>query len=477
MIDGLTSYSDYKCAQLSWLGQIPAHWDEKRAKCLYREIDERSTTGEEELLSVSHKTGVTPRPQHVTMFKAESNVGHKLCQPEDLAINTMWAFMGALGVARQVGVVSPSYGVYRPLRSGSLHPEYVDRLLRTEEYKSEYLIRSTGIRSSRLRLYPDQFLRIPILCPPREEQTSIVRFLHHVDQRIRRYMRSKRQLIALLNEQKQAIIHRAVTRGLDPNVRLKPSGVEWLGDVPEHWAITTVRRLISFITSGSRGWALYYADHGDIFIQSGNLGRSLALKFDQVQHVTPPVGAEGRRTVVKKDDVLVCVTGALTGNVVHVTEELPPAYVNQHVALLRPSMRHVAPRYLAYVLHSNIGQSQFKVKEYGGTKQGLGLDDVRNVVVPLPKLAEQHSVVTEIDAGTQRICSAMAALEKEVSLIREYRTRLIADVVTGKLDVREAAARLPTEADEADAADDELVDGADALDDAELEVEPEEAEA
>ncbi len=242
MIDGLKPYLDYKDAKMPWLGRVPDHWTEKRAKYFYREVDERSATGEEELMSVSHKTGVTPRKKNVTMFMAENNVGHKICRPGDLAINTMWAFMAALGVARQVGVVSPSYGVYRPVGTGGLHPEYADRLLRIEDYKSEYLCRSTGITSSRLRLYPEEFLRIPILCPLPEEQAAIVRFLDYVDRRIRRYIRAKRQLIALLEEQKQAIIHRAVTRGLDPNVRLKPSGVEWLGDVPEHWEVEQLRR-------------------------------------------------------------------------------------------------------------------------------------------------------------------------------------------------------------------------------------------
>jgi type I restriction enzyme, S subunit len=166
MTSDLRPYPQYEDSGLPWLAQIPAHWQEKRAKYFYREVDERSSAGEEELLSVSHKTGVTPRPQHVTMFKAESNVGHKICRPGDLAINTMWAFMGALGVAKQVGLVSPSYGVYRPLASDELLPDYIDRLLRIDAYKAEYLCRSTGIRSSRLRLYPDEFLRIPILARP-----------------------------------------------------------------------------------------------------------------------------------------------------------------------------------------------------------------------------------------------------------------------------------------------------------------------
>jgi type I restriction enzyme S subunit len=157
-----------------WLGEVPADWDVRPAKRYYRETNERSS-GNEQLMSVSHLTGVTPRAQkNVTMFMAASYVGHKLCRPGDLVINTMWAWMGALGIAGEIGIVSPGYGVYRPLPGSALQPAYADLLLRSRPYIDEYTCRSTGIRSSRLRLYPDRFLTIPIVCPPPEEQREIV---------------------------------------------------------------------------------------------------------------------------------------------------------------------------------------------------------------------------------------------------------------------------------------------------------------
>ncbi|MDE0099009.1 MAG: restriction endonuclease subunit S [Truepera sp.] len=168
-------YPAYKDSGVEWLGEVPEHWDLRPAKRHFWEVDERSETGSEELMSVSHITGVTPRSEKkVTMFTAVSNVGHKLCRPGDLVINTMWAWMAALGVARQAGIVSPSYSVYRPYRLSELLGEYTDLLLRTDSYKSEYTRRSTGIRSSRLRMYPEEFLRIKLLCPPPEEQRAIV---------------------------------------------------------------------------------------------------------------------------------------------------------------------------------------------------------------------------------------------------------------------------------------------------------------
>lgn len=220
----LKPYSEYKDACVTWLEKIPAHWEEKRAKFLFREIDERSILGEEELLSVSHITGVTPRSQkNVTMFKAESYVGHKVCQPGDLVINTMWAWMAALGVAKHTGIVSLSYGVYRPHNQQLFLPEYIDQLLRIWGFIAEYNIRSTGVRASRLRLYPDKFLDISMPIPSLDEQQVIISYLKFENRKISRFIRNKRSLIKLLNEQKQVIINQAVTRGIDPNVFLKPS--------------------------------------------------------------------------------------------------------------------------------------------------------------------------------------------------------------------------------------------------------------
>ena len=138
MIADLKPYAAYKDSGLPWLGQVPGHWNLLRAKCLFREIDERSKTGKEELLSVSHLTGVTPRRHKtITMFLAKSNVGHKVCRLGDTVINTMWAWMGALGVTQHTGIVSPAYGVYRPIEGCGITPRYADHLLRTPKIPTE----------------------------------------------------------------------------------------------------------------------------------------------------------------------------------------------------------------------------------------------------------------------------------------------------------------------------------------------------
>ncbi|MDQ0394972.1 restriction endonuclease subunit S [Labrys monachus] len=445
MIDGLRPYPEMKPSGVDWLGEVPVGWDVHRAKYAFREVDDRSEQGDEELLSVSHKTGVTPRSlKNVTMFMAESYEGHKVCRPGDIVVNTMWAWMAALGITRQIGIVSPAYGVYRPRSSAHFEPRFLDYLLRTDVYRAEYVRSSRGITTSRLRLYPPDFLDIPFIQPQLDEQRLIVRFLDWHGAQTAKLVRAKKKIIALLNEQKQAIIHRAVTRGLDPNAKLKPSGVPWLGDVPEGWEVKRLRNISRSITSGSRGWSRYAADQGPLFIRIANLSRTgLHLRFDDVVRLALPAAelGEAARTRTSAGDLLLSIT-AYIGSVAIVPDDIGEAYVSQHVACCR-LIPQVNARWIGYVLLSPVGQAHGTLSMYGGTKQGLSLGDVKNYIVLLPPVEMQDNIADWIDKATRQISDSISAFEHEIALIQEFRTRLIADVVTGKLDVRAAAARLP----------------------------------
>lgn len=429
MIAGLKPYADYMDSGQQWLGSMPAHWGQLRAKCLFREVDERSRTGKEELLSVSHLTGVTPRRlKNVTMFMAESNVGHKVCRPGDLVINTLWAWMGALGVTRHDGIVSPAYGVYRPLDGSAILPAYADHLLRTPLYAAEYQRRSTGVNSSRLRLYPEQFLRIPVLVPPLAEQAAIVRFLDWANGRLERTIRAKRKVIALLTEQKHAVIRRAVTGGLDPAVQLKPTAIPWLGEIPQHWEISRVKNEFRCLNEFR------------VPLNSVERGRMNIRSFDYY-------GASG--IIDKVDDyifdddlLLIAEDGANL-----VLRNLPLAivakgkfWVNNHAHILKPKRGNII--YLSHLLES----LNFMPWISGATQPKLTQNRLMSIQIAVAPPDEQDAIVLHADRQTQPLTVTISRLEREIDLLREYRTRLIADVVTGKLDVREAAARLPDEA-------------------------------
>jgi type I restriction enzyme S subunit len=197
-----------------WLGEIPVHWEIERARWLFRERDVRSTTGEEEMLTVSHLTGVTPRSEKdVNMFEAETNEGYKLCEPGDLVINTLWAWMGAMGIAPVKGIVSPAYNVYKP--GPRLAPAYVDALVRLPVFAQEVTRYSKGVWSSRLRLYPEGFFEVYLPVPPQEEQRAIVEHIARETAKLDAVRAATERTIALLKERRSALIAAAVTGQLD----------------------------------------------------------------------------------------------------------------------------------------------------------------------------------------------------------------------------------------------------------------------
>ena len=244
MNNELRPYESYRRVDLPWVNEIPENWKIQRGKQLFKSIDERTTTGEEELLSVSANYGVVKRKNaNVTMFKAASYVGYKLCWEKDLAVNSLWAWQQGLGFSKYHGIISTAYSVYR-LRSENENYKFYDYLLRSTIYLWELRVRSKGIWRSRYQLHDSSFMDMPFIVPPLSEQDQIVKYLDHQLVKINKFIKAKKKLIAVLKEQKQAIINEAVTKGLNPNVKMKSSGIKWIGDVPEHWKVTPLKRIL-----------------------------------------------------------------------------------------------------------------------------------------------------------------------------------------------------------------------------------------
>lgn len=427
------AYQSYRTSKMQWLPPVPEHWDEQRAKVFFREVDERSRTGEEELLSVSHLTGVTPRSQkNVTMFKAASYVGSKLCSPGDIVINTLWAWMAALGASRNVGIVSPAYGVYRPHHADSFNPAYLDYLLRTRAYVAEYIGRSTGIRSSRLRLYPNQFLDIALIQPPRTEQDQMVAYLRAQDAHIARFIKAKRDLIGLLTEQKLRIIDHAVTRGIDASVALKPSGIDWLGDVPGHWDVMPLKRAcVRSALYGANIPATHYTDTGVRFLRTTDILESGRLKTGGV--FLPDVMV--RNYLLSEGDVLLSRSGTIGRSFLYRSEKHGQCSYAGYLVRFSPS-EVLLPEFLFCYTKTRAFADFIKLNAISTTIENLNGDKYAKMAVPVPPLAEQQAICQWITDECQPLEETIARAEDEIKLIREYRDRQIADVVTGQVDVR-----------------------------------------
>lgn len=436
--ESLTSaYPTYRESGLPWAPLIPGGWQVQRNGRLF---SHRVETGYPDLpiLEVSLRTGVRIRDMVKGKRKQvmSAKEKYKRAVKGDIAYNMMRMWQGAVGPVPTDGLVSPAYVVVRP--HAGVNTAYFGYLFRTAAYMQEVNKFSRGIVADRNRLYWESFKQMPSLIPEIKVQDKIVAYLRVQDAHIARFIKAKRDLIALLTEQRLRIIDDAVINGLDRSVGRKTSGIGWLGDVPEHWSVVRLRTLTSSITSGSRGWSDHAADSGPVFLRVGNLSRgTLDLKLKKIIRLNLPEGArtEAARTRVQEGDILLSIT-AYIGSVGLVPKDMEEAYVSQHVARCRLRPNSANPKWVAYVLLSRVGQAHGTVCMYGGTKQGLSLSDVKNHVVLLPPGPEQDELVKRIERETAVIDSLIAAAKLELDRVREYRERLIADAVTGQIDLR-----------------------------------------
>lgn len=433
-----SAYPNYRQPKMRWLPAVPEHWNEQRAKTFFREVDERSKTGQEELLSVSHLTGVTPRSQKkVTMFKAASYVGSKLCRPGDIVINTLWAWMAALGASRHVGIVSPAYGVYRPHRANSFNPAYLDYLLRTRAYVAEYIGRSTGIRSSRLRLYPNQFLDIALIQPPRPEQDQIVAYLRAQDAHIARFIKAKRNLIALLTEQKQTIIEGAVTQGLDAATEKRDSDIGWMMQIPANWETCKLKHVAMFNPSRSESSAFRLSDASVSFLPMECI--TTDGKLQRVENRKTSEVWDGYTYFRRNDVVMAKITPCFENGKGGLLDTLQTeiGFGTTEFIVLRAAERRIRPAFLAKLLSLRTFRVLGADAMTGAAgQQRVPLGFVKNFEIALPPLDEQDRILDALQTATAEQDVAIERVRREIALIREYRDRLIADVVTGQVDVR-----------------------------------------
>ena len=419
----LRPYPAYKPSGVEWLGDVPAHWEVLPNRAIFSEVNARNCPGEQ-MLSVTITGGVLPQQELLedTSKKDSSRLdraAYKLVQPGDIAYNKMRAWQGAIGVSKYRGIVSPAYVVQRPLKG--TNSRYLYYLLRTPAFAKEAERWSYGITSDMWSLRPEHFKMIYACVPPLPEQAAITRFLDHADRRIRRYICAKQKLIALLEEQKQAVIHQAVTGQIDvrtgqPYPAYKPSGVEWLGEVPAHWQGRRLKQICRLVYGNALEAAARQAGSVPVFGSNGGVG------FHNSANTKAPCIVIGRK-----------------GSFGKVNFSYYPVFAIDTTFYIDGRFSSADIRWLFFLL----GMLRLDDVTKDSAIPGLDREDVYQRVAALPSLPEQAAMVAYLDKATAAIDTAIARAHRQIELLQEYRTRLIADVVTGKLDVREAAAALP----------------------------------
>ena len=456
-------YPDMIDSGVSWLGDVPRHWEVLPNRAVFTEINERGHPNED-MLSVTITRGIIQQRALLDegSKKDSSNLdksAYKLVQPGDIAYNKMRAWQGAIGVSDYRGIISPAYVVERP-RDGA-DSRYLHYLLRTPAFAKEAGRWSYGITSDMWSLRPEHFKMIYTCLPPLPEQAAIVRFLDHADRRIRRAIRAKQRLIALLNEQKQAIIYHAVTRGLDPNAQLKPSGVEWLGEIPAHWDVLFLGRSLRRI---EQGWSPVAAE-GEIMPEQWAVLTLSSVKrgvFNSKAIKPVPLSAKVPCGIEIKDGNLLLTrsnTRALVGDTCIVESARPKTVLCDLIYRLTTDPTIFDQHFLMLQLLSPIGRRQIERDARGssGTMPKISQRHIRGWRILVPPLEEQLGINEAVNTSSRDINVAIDRVQREIDLLREYSTCLIADVVTGKLDVRDAALRLPDELDEPESLDDVAV--------------------
>ncbi|EKC3495600.1 restriction endonuclease subunit S [Vibrio cholerae] len=433
-------YPRYNQSSARWYSSFPETWSEVKAKRLFSNERERASS-EDEQLAASQKYGVIPQALMMAqnnakvMLALKGTDNFKQVKENDFVIS-LRSFEGGIEHSKYNGCISPAYTVLR-LRHESSHPNYFRYALKCSPFIQALNSTSEGIRDGKTITY-DEFCELLVALPSQAEQKAIATFLDRETQRIDSLIEEKQTFIKLLKEKSQALISHVVTKGLNPNVEMQDSGIEWIGQVPKHWEKCRVKQVSSFITSGPRGWSDFISDNGNaIFLQSGDLNNELGLNLAKAKKVSPPDGAEGQRTQLQLDDVVVCITGANTGRVAVVKELDSTVYINQHLSLIRPIGEKVRPKYLAYFLSSEAGSRYYALEQYG-LKEGLSLKNVAETPLMLPPVSEQTSIEKYLDKALATLSSLVTSVEESINLLKEHRTSLISAAVTGKIDVREA---------------------------------------
>jgi len=426
------AYEEYKDSGVEWLGEVPEHWELLPIKRFFGLVAEPAPENNDfELLSIYTDIGVRPRRTlEAKGNKATTTDGYWLVKQGDLIVNKLLAWMGAIGMSAYEGVTSPAYDILRQTRP--LNPKFYHYLFRCGICFSEFRRYSRGIMDMRLRLYFDQLGLLPMPFPPPEEQTAIASFLDTETSKIDGLVSEQRRLIELLKEKRQAVISHAVTKGLNPDVKMKASGIQWLGEVPEYWESRKIAHSFPTIGSGTtpKSNVLRFYEGGTIpWVNTGDLNDGLLFGCKR-QITVAAMEEHSSLRLYPAGSLLFAMYGATIGKVSILQFE---ATVNQACCVLSGESP-IETEFLYYwflgVRHGILSLAT------GGGQPNVSQDVLRTLRVACPEKDEQREIVEFLRERIDRFNSLIADAERAIELLQERRTALISAAVTGKIDVR-----------------------------------------
>ena len=417
-------YDTYKDSGVQWLGEIPGHWKTVRVKALLSERVDKSDTGLEEPLSMSQKYGIIPtREMDVVPNMASTYIGAKRVFKQDLVFNKLKAHLGVFAISKYDGLVSPDYAVYTPNERTYL--PFMEYVFHTPLYIGEFTRKATGVAIGLTRLYTNGLFAVPFLYPPLSEQHSIVSYLDDKCGKIDKMLEGKQKQIELLAEMKQRIIADAVTRGLNPDVKMKATNIPWLPEIPENWDVKPIRAILRENNEKT--------ETGNEELLSLSQYTGISRKRDAGK--TGMFEAESTIGYKKVHPGQFVMNIMLAWNGSYAVSGLEgiisPAYC------VFDFISNDNKMYYNYLWRLSVYQGAFKTESRGIIDSRLRLYPNKFLPFPTicPPLDEQDSIVSYITKKTAKIDTLTSKLQQEIESIKEYKQRLISDVVTGQIKV------------------------------------------
>lgn len=427
----MESYREYKESGVKWQGEIPSHWELRKIFGLFSENKRKNTAFlYKHAMQFNYGTIVDKNECFDTEETKEIYSNYSLINKGDIVINGLnlnYDFVSQrVAISPKNGIITSAYVVISP--KVEINTYFYCYLFKNMDNMKIFHGMGTGVRKT---LSYKELRNHEVLLPPLSEQDAIVRYLDTATSEIDKAIAMQQKMIDLLNERKQIIIQNAVTKGLDENVEMKESGVEWIGRIPKHWEVVRLSHLTSKIGSGSTPKA-GYVESGIIFLRSQNVYCE-GLKLNDVVHISANVHRNMSGTKVLPNDVLMNITGGSIGRCFYVDETLGEANVNQHVSIIRPTS--IDTHYLKYYLQSYCGQIQVSLEQTGGNREGLTAKALAKFLITYPSQSEQKEIAAYLDSEMQRFDSAITNCQRQITLLQERKQIIINEVVTGKVRV------------------------------------------
>ena len=439
----IRKYEKYRDSGVEWIGAIPEGWECKRFKYVFKEHSgngfpndmQGNTDGTIPFYKVSDLNGVETFVSDSNNYVTNEDInlkGWNLIPAETILTAKIGESLrkNHRKICKSECIIDNNCLGLEPTLISSKYAYY---LLKTVDF--DWFVNPGAVPSISM-----DKLRNFILPLSKIEQTAISLFLDRKTSEIDQLIANKEKLIALYEEEKTAVINHAVTKGLDPKVQTKTSGIDWLGDIPEHWEVKRLKYFVSKVGSGvtPKGGASVYQLDGIPLLRSQNIHFN-GLRLDDVAYISQEIHEDMKNSKVLSGDVLLNITGASIGRCYFTDDSLSEANVNQHVCIIRPKPA-MSTKYLFYLLRSDVGQKQIDIEQTGSGREGLNFESLKNFFLPVAEHSEQTTIVAHIETECSRLDTIIDKFKKQIDLLKEYRTTLISEVVTGKIDVRDEVA-------------------------------------